>query len=259
MPASAPCLVTSARSTSRWVEPQPSLMFSPSGSAPIAITSAPACRSIRGANSAAAPCAQSTTTVSPASGAAGSPSAPGHAGTRGQQVVECTGPVPVAASVTRPKPAGRSLRRRRGGMPMCASISSSTASGSLKPPRAEQLDPVVRRRVVAGRQHHAELGVEIAGQERDRRAWGSRRAGARPPRTRPARPPRRPRGTHRRPAGRGRPRPAGAARLPPWPRRTPPSRAARWRRPGPRPGQLAGQILASYATNTVSSEQPGHY
>ena len=52
IPASAPCSTTAADSTSRWVEPQPSLMFSPSGSAPIAMTSAPARRSRPGAKAA---------------------------------------------------------------------------------------------------------------------------------------------------------------------------------------------------------------
>ena len=144
MPASAPCLVTSARSTSRWVDPQPSLMFSPSGSAPIAITLAPACCSICGANSAAAPCAQSTTTVSPASGAPGSPSWPATAGTdAGSEDSRCRvyRSRSAPASLTRPNPAGSSLARR-GGMPMCASISSSTASGSLKPPWPNSLIPL---------------------------------------------------------------------------------------------------------------------
>ena len=80
MPASAPCLATSADSVSRWVDPQPALMFSPSGSAPMAITLAPAIWSRRGANAEAAPCAQSTTTVSPASGAGSTGPAVGPGG-----------------------------------------------------------------------------------------------------------------------------------------------------------------------------------
>ena len=73
MPASAPCAVTAPASDPIQVEPTPSLMFSPSGSVPIGITSAPARLSSRGASSYAAPCAQSTTTRSPASGAPPSP------------------------------------------------------------------------------------------------------------------------------------------------------------------------------------------
>ncbi|CAM5321215.1 Pantothenate kinase [Streptomyces badius] len=44
MPRSAPCSTTAARSSSRWVEPQPSLMLRPSGSAPMVTTWAPAAR-----------------------------------------------------------------------------------------------------------------------------------------------------------------------------------------------------------------------
>ena len=55
------------RSDSRWVDPQPSLMLRPSGSAPITITSAPAARSAAGETTLAAPLAQSTTTFSPSS------------------------------------------------------------------------------------------------------------------------------------------------------------------------------------------------
>ena len=52
----------------RWVEPQFSLMLRPSGSAWIALTSAPASSSARGPASEAAPSAQSRTTLSPTSG-----------------------------------------------------------------------------------------------------------------------------------------------------------------------------------------------
>ena len=65
MPRSAPCRSTAARNGSRWVDPQPSLMLSPSGAAWIAMTSAPASRYAAGAASEAAPFAQSTTTRSP--------------------------------------------------------------------------------------------------------------------------------------------------------------------------------------------------
>ena len=62
-PRSAPWDTTADCSTSMCVDPQPSLMFSPSGSALIAMTFAPAARYARGAAVDAAPCAQSTTTV----------------------------------------------------------------------------------------------------------------------------------------------------------------------------------------------------
>ena len=41
---------------------------------------------------------------------------------------------------------------------------SSTSSGSFVPPRGEELDAVVGRRVVRRRDHHAEVGVDVGDQ-----------------------------------------------------------------------------------------------
>ena len=62
---SAPWARTASWRRSRCVEPQPSLMFSPSGSAPMTTTEAPASRNASGEQPEAAPWAQSSTTVSP--------------------------------------------------------------------------------------------------------------------------------------------------------------------------------------------------
>ena len=63
---------------------------------------------------------------------------------------------------------------------------SSTSSGSLVPPAGEDLDPVVGSGVVRGRDHHAEVGVEVGDQERRGRRGDDSRvvhvdAGAREP------------------------------------------------------------------------------
>ena len=48
-----------------------------------------------------------------------------------------------------------------------ASIASSTLVRKLDPAAAEELDPVVRSRVMAGGEHHAEVGVERSGEVGD--------------------------------------------------------------------------------------------
>ena len=65
IPTSAPDCLTFWIMAAGSVEPQPSLIFSPSGEIPIGITSAPSSLSNTGAISYPAPFAQSTTTVSP--------------------------------------------------------------------------------------------------------------------------------------------------------------------------------------------------
>src|ERR687886_1257881 len=128
IPASAPAATTASLSGPRCVEPYPSLMLRPSGSAPITTTSAPASRSARGAAALAAPWAQSTTTFNPSSRFGREPSS--RATYRS---------VASASGRTRPTPApvGRSQSspRRR-------SMSSSTSSGSLWPPLAKNLIPL---------------------------------------------------------------------------------------------------------------------
>src|SRR5262245_5932976 len=126
------------------VEPTPELMLRPSGSAPITMTCAPARRSKSGANREAAPCAQSTTTRSPASGAA---ALPWRSRTVPRRYSRYRSLASVA-SVTRPKPAAgaptgpwfpEGARRSSASR---SSISDSTASGSLTPPLAKILIPL---------------------------------------------------------------------------------------------------------------------
>ncbi|SKY98806.1 Uncharacterised protein [Mycobacteroides abscessus subsp. abscessus] len=67
MPRSAPCSSTAACNFSMCVEPQSALMLMPSGSAWMVVTVAPALANTCGPTCAAAPFAQSTTTLSPSS------------------------------------------------------------------------------------------------------------------------------------------------------------------------------------------------
>src|SRR5947208_1725516 len=101
MPASAPCSTTAADSAPSAVEPQPSLMFRPSGSSPMVMTSAPARRSACGAIRYAAPCAQSATTRRPASGGCG---CSGSVASRWSRYSSCTARTPgVPWSFRRPR------------------------------------------------------------------------------------------------------------------------------------------------------------
>ena len=204
---------TAACSAPRLVEPQPSLMLMPSGSTPIAITSAPASASSRGASAYAAPCAQSTTIRQPASGWA----APVVAAHRRQQVRQVAlglaGRVRDPAEASLRNPLARAVSGLRGSRGHPGLDLGLDLVGKLDSAPGEELDPVVRRRVVAGRQHHAEVGVEDVGEVGN----GRRRDDAEPQHVDAAlgesrRPPR-PQGTHQRHAGHGRrPRPAEDAR-----------------------------------------------
>ena len=130
-------------------------MFSPSGSAQIATTSAPASRSARGPASQAAPWAQSRTTLMPS---------------RGWLIVEtrCAAycstavavrgdPADVTAGRTVPRLAHPLLDRHLDGV-----VELDATSG-------QELDAVVGHRVVRGREHHAEVGAELGGQPGDPR------------------------------------------------------------------------------------------
>ena len=130
------------------VAPQPTLMFVPSGSLPIACTSAPSCSNARGASSEYAPFAQSTAIRRP--------------GEVGAEVRERRGRGSASAA-----PDGvldRALRAT-GGASSSASISSSASSVSLRPRAVEELHAVVLGRVVRGGDDDA----EVERGERDRR------------------------------------------------------------------------------------------
>ena len=150
-----------SRSGSRWVEPQPSLMLSPSGSAWIAITVAPASRSARGPASYAAPSAQSRTTREPVERLVERARRGGRR-TRRPRVGYADHAADVAAGRAVPGP-------RRGG----ASIAASIGVVELEAAAGEELDAVVGHRVVRGGEHHAEVGAERAGEVGDARASGS--------------------------------------------------------------------------------------
>ncbi len=152
-PTSAPCSTTALRSGSRWVEPQPSLMFSPSGSAWMAITSAPAARSACGPTTAAAPSAQSSTTFTPSRG-------------RDRVPVRCRGVV-VHGGVVRRDPADVTPDRALPLLPQLLLDRDLDGVVELVAAAGEELDAVVGHRVVRGREHHAEVGAERAGEVGD--------------------------------------------------------------------------------------------
>ena len=118
--------------------------------------------------------------------------------------------------------------------PRAASMRSSTSSGSFVPPRGEELDAVVGRGVVRRRDHHAEVGLEVGDQERERRGRDDAGVVARRRPSSRARPRRRPRGTRPRCAGRGAITAIGRrpdAREPSATRPLPRTTAAAWARP----------------------------
>ena len=132
MPMSAPCSRTVSASGPRWVEPTPSLMFQPSGSQPMACTVAPARRYTSGAA-----CRR---------GAVGAVDDDPQAGER---LVD--GGQDVAGVVLRRARAGRGRGRsrhrwaggrRRSPLTTVRSMSASSASGSLCPPRLNSLMPL---------------------------------------------------------------------------------------------------------------------
>ena len=147
MPRSAPCSTTAACSCSRWVEPTPSLMFSPSGSAPITTMSAPAARKTSGEQPLAAPWAQSRTTFRPSR----------RYGQGLQQVHdvavlgvgEALDPSDVCAGGPQPRPGHFLLDR------------VLDLVGQLVAAAGEELDAVVRGRVVRGGDHDAEVCVQV--------------------------------------------------------------------------------------------------
>ena len=122
MPMSAPSASTVFCSDSRCVEPQASLMLTPSGSAWITCTSAPRRRRTRGMQSYAAPFAQSSTTFKPSSC---TPAVPCTKSMYSRTYSLRRLMRPMFSRVARGSFSPASMRRTR------LSISSSTASGSL--------------------------------------------------------------------------------------------------------------------------------
>ena len=156
--------------TSGWVEPQPSLMFTPSGSAGRSTSPPPrARRRPPGRRSLAAPLAQSSTTDSPSS----------RRPLEGRrQVVGVVVAAPGSAPSRRPAAHGRAAGRRRGrpasGLELGLDRPPPTSAVSLVPPGAEELDAVVGEGVVGGRDHRRRAGPG-ARRTRPRRGWGGRR------------------------------------------------------------------------------------
>ena len=142
-------------SCSGWVEPQPSLMLQPSGSAPMTTTSAPAARSAAGATSLAAPLAQSTTTCRPSSRCGSAASSARRSARRRRRAAGSrpTSP-PVGRCQSSPQP------RLDGVLELV---------GELEAAAGEELDAVVGHRVVRRREHDAEVGADVGGEEGDGR------------------------------------------------------------------------------------------
>src|SRR5262245_7493969 len=138
-PTSAPSAATLRASSSGWVEPQPALMFVPSGSAWMTSTSTPSSDRTPGATTDADPWAQSTTARSPAKSRP--PSVPDTAArypacAEAETVRTAPTPAPVGASGGRPGAASPSRRWSS------SSSRSSTSSASLRPPAANSLMPL---------------------------------------------------------------------------------------------------------------------
>ena len=176
MPRSAPVARTAAIRPSRWVEPTPSLMFRPSGLGRDG-------RHLGAGRRGRARARRSTRR---------------RARSRRRRAARPDAWARHSAGARR---SARRRRRRRaadrcrarsggasGRSSIAASISRSISSGSLCPPAREQLDAVVRHRVVRRREHDPEVGAVGRGQVGDGRGrQHADRAARRPRRTvRPA-------------------------------------------------------------------------
>ena len=228
-------------SDSRWVEPQPSLMFSPSGASWIATTSAPAAANASGATTEAAPLAQSTTTCSPSRRLAASVD---------EQVRDVRRRRLGDRRSTRPTPApvGRSHGSPQPGLDgvLDGVVELVSAAG-------EELDPVVGHRVVRRRQHDAEVGAQRGRQVGDGRASGSTptRTTSTPALASPATTA----ASRNSPDGPGVTPDDGHADGDP---RTRPPRRARGRPRREVDSQLGGEVAVGEATDAVGAEEPGH-
>ena len=140
------------RAESRCVEPTPSLMFRPSGSAPMTVTRAPASRNVSGETPDAAPCAQSSTTCSPSR----------RCGSDAEQVHDVA--VLGIGEPADAADAGAGGLQLRAGHRLLDALLDHV--GELDAAAGEDLDAVVGRRVVRCRDHHAEVGVDVGDQVR---------------------------------------------------------------------------------------------
>src|ERR1035437_6778145 len=131
----ATCSTTAVANVSVWVDPQPALILDPSGSHPMATTSAPTSSYRRAAISAAAPLAPSTTSRRPSS------RRPSSSDTRWAREASAA----PGSLTTRPTPKPSGLRGpRTPGSRTCSSSSSmavSVSTDTLVPPRANSLMP----------------------------------------------------------------------------------------------------------------------
>ena len=130
-------------------------MFSPSGSAPMTVTRAPASRNVSGETPDAAPWAQSSTTCRPSS----------RCGSDAEQVHDVA--VFGIGEPTDAADAGAGgLQLRQGHRVLDALLDHV---GELDTAAREDLDPVVGSGVVRCRDHHAEVGLDVGDQVRGRR------------------------------------------------------------------------------------------
>ena len=151
------------RAAARSVDPQPSLMLTPSGSTPIAVTRAPSRSSTSGAVTAVAPWAQSTTIDRPVR----------STGRRSSSERDVARPALLDAARSRPGARPRAAPRRSR---LVERRLDRRLLGvrQLEAVGAEELDAVVREGVVGGADDRARGGVGRRPRARPRRASAAR-------------------------------------------------------------------------------------
>ncbi len=147
MPRSAPWSRTACLSGPRWVEPTPSLMLRPSGSAPMTSTSAPASLKTCG-----------RTAAGGAVGAVQYHLQTVEAVREGAQQVHDVAVLGVGEALDASHLAADRAEGLLGELLLDGVLD---VVGQLLAAAGEELDAVVRRRVVGGGDHHAEVGVEV--------------------------------------------------------------------------------------------------
>ena len=245
MPTSAPCSSTAACSVSRWVEPTPSLMLRPSGSAPMTVTRAPASRERLGRDAGCRAVRAVEHDVEAVEAVR----------QRAEQVHDVAvlgvGEPADAADAG----AGRAAASARPSARLDAVLDHV---GELGAADGEELDAVVGRRVVRRRDHHAEVGARCRRSRNAAAGVGMHAgvehvdAGAREPGRdgggeELARDARVARDDGRRAA-------AGGARASAW-RPLPRTTAAAWARPQ---GEVGGEVAVGQPPDPVRAEEPRH-